>query len=324
MATTRNPRHGSMQFWPRKKAKRAYARVRSYARLQETKLLGFAGYKAGMTHMLVTDNRQNALTKGETVSFPVTVIECPPLKLASIRLYKNTEKGLRLITELFSKGDKGLERKLRLPKKAAGEKEAKDFDDVRVLVYTQPRLAGIGKKTPEIFELALGGKSAQEKFEYAKSLLGKDIRVNDVLSEGQQVDVYAVTRGKGFQGPVKRFGVSIRSHKSEKTKRGPGNVGPWTGNRSWTVAHAGQMGFQNRCERNKFLMKISEKGSEVNPNGGFLHYGIVKNSYVLVKGSVQGAAKRLVRLNYAQRPNHKMAKQAPTLEYLSIGSKQGN
>ena len=161
MATTRNPRHGSMQFWPRKKAKRPYARVRSYASLQETKLLGFAGYKAGMTHMMVTDNRQNALTEGETVSFPVTVIECPPLKLASIRLYKNTEKGLRLITELFSKGDKGLERKVRLPKKAAVQKEAKDFDDVRVLVYTQPRLAGIGKKTPEIFELALGGKSAQ-------------------------------------------------------------------------------------------------------------------------------------------------------------------
>jgi len=85
---TGKPRSGSMQFWPRKRAKKETPRVRSWAKSDEPSILGFAGYKAGMTHILFTDNRPNSKTKGEEVSFPVTVIECPPIKIASIRLYK--------------------------------------------------------------------------------------------------------------------------------------------------------------------------------------------------------------------------------------------
>jgi len=43
------------------------------------------------------------------------------------------------------------------------------------------------------------------------------------------VDSKTFTKGKGFQGPVKRFGISLRSHKSEKVIRGPGSLGPWKG-----------------------------------------------------------------------------------------------
>ena len=80
MPTTRKPRKGSMQFWPRKRAKKQTARVRSWASSKEIKPLGFAGYKAGMTHAIVIDNRQKSLTKGEKISTPVTVIECPVIK----------------------------------------------------------------------------------------------------------------------------------------------------------------------------------------------------------------------------------------------------
>ena len=78
MPNKRSPRKGSMQFWPRKKAKRAYARVNSFAQEKEPKLLGFAGYKAGMSHLLVEDNRKTSTTKGEDIFCPVTIIECPP------------------------------------------------------------------------------------------------------------------------------------------------------------------------------------------------------------------------------------------------------
>ncbi len=329
MATTRSPHKGSLQFWPRKHARRPYPRIRHYAPLTEAKLAGFAGYKAGMTHIFIADNRPNSMTKGKSVLFPVTIVECPPMRIASIRLYKSSPTGLSVAGEIFSSSDKGLARKLALPKKensggiAEAEKKIGEYSDVRVNVYTQPHLAGIGKRRPEIFELAVGGKSTEEKFGYAKSMLGKDIPVNEVFREGQQIDIFAVSKGKGTQGPVKRFGVSLRRHKSEKGRRGPANVGSWTGNRSWPVAHAGRMGFHNRLEKNKWLLKIGNKPEEVNVKGGFISYGLVKSNYILLKGSIPGATKRLVRLVNAFHPNHRITAQAPSIDLISLKSPQG-
>ncbi len=328
MATTRNPRHGSMQFWPRKKAKRAYSRIRHFARSKEAKLLGFAGYKVGMTHLIVNDNRTTSHTKGNELFVPVTVIECPPLKMASIRLYKQTPYGLKLSSEYFTKTEKELSLKTNVPKNidetklGEYEKNISEYSEVRINAYTQPKLTAIGKKKSELFEIAIGGTVA-EQFNYAKQLIGKDIKIQDVLKEGQQVDTHAVTKGKGFQGPVKRFGVTFRPHKSEKGVRGPGNLGGWTGNRSWTVSHAGQMGYQNRMERNKWIIKISEDPKQINANGGFLQYGNVKSSYMLLKGSIAGARKRLVRLTPASRKASRLPEHSPQIIYTSNSSKQG-
>ena len=76
------PRRGSMQFWPRKRAKRIYSRIRYWPQHKEVKLLGFAGYKVAMSHALFTDNRKTSSTKNEEISCPITIIECPPLKPA--------------------------------------------------------------------------------------------------------------------------------------------------------------------------------------------------------------------------------------------------
>ncbi|MBS3133486.1 50S ribosomal protein L3 [Candidatus Woesearchaeota archaeon] len=329
MPTKRSPRKGSLQYWPRKHAKKPYPRIRHYAPLTESKLAGFAGYKAGMTHVFIADNRAHSMTKGQSIMFPVTVLECPPLKVASMRFYKTSSSGLRIAVEIFSSDDKNLSKKLKLPKKdtikniAEVEKNLSSYSDIRVNVYTQPYLAGINKKRPEIFELALGGKNISEKLNHAKSILGKEIPVKDVFKEGQQLDIFAVSKSKGTQGPVKRFGIGLRSHKSEKGRRGPANVGPWTGNRSWTVSHAGRMGFHNRLEKNKWLLKIGDKPEEVNVKGGFINYGIVKGAYLLLKGSVPGAAKRLIRLVNSYHPNHKLPEQAPSIEIVSLKSQQG-
>lgn len=325
MPRTRKPRSGSMQFWPRKQAKRVYARVRSWAKSSEAKLLGFAGYKAGMTHILMTDNRKTALTKGEDIFCPVTVIECPPLKAASVRFYKKTNYGLKPCSEFVAENlDKELERLIIIPKsKKKKIEDINGYDDVTLIVHTQPKMTATGKKKPDLFEMALGGDK-EKKLKYAKEKLGKEISIEDAFKEGQQIDIHSITKAKGLQGPVKRFGIGLRQHKSEKTKRGPGSLGAWRGqaHMMYRVAHAGRMGYHQRTEYNKWLLKIGKKSDEINLKGGFLHYGLIKNPYILVKGSVGGCAKRLIRFNHAIRPNNKIPAEAPSINYVSLESKQ--
>lgn len=315
-----------MQFWPRVRAKREYARVRSWPAAKEAKPLGFAGYKVGMTHVIATDNRSTSTMKGKDIRVPVTVIECPPLKAVSLVLYQSTPDGRQVAGEVFADSlDKELAKKLSTLKSRKKLEDITDFDDVHLKVMTQPKLTGIGKKKPEVFEMALGGKK-DEKLVYAKEKLGKDIPVSEAVAAGMQLDIHAVTRDKGFQGPMKRFGISRRSHKSEKAIRNPGSLGPWRGQGTimYRVPHAGKMGYHTRTEHNKWLVKIGDNPDEIVMDGGFLHYGAVKNPYLLIKGGIAGPAKRLVRFNGATRPSSKIPKNAPSITYLSTKSKQGN
>ena len=295
MHKTHHPRRGSLQFWPRKRSKQPYAKVHSWADKKEPKLLGFAGYKVGMRHVIIDDERQHSLTKGENISNAVTIIECPPLKVYSIRFYEYGNEGSRVISEIFAeKPDKELLRKIKPSKKGS---QPALFDDIKIVAYTQPRLTGIGKKKPELFELGIGGKDKVDKFEFAKSILIKELKVSDVFKKGQFVDIHSVTKGKGYQGPVKIFGVKIRQHKAEKTKRGPGTLGAWTPKRTfWGTAMAKKHGFFKRTEHNKVIYNIGTKPDEINMKSGYLHYGNVKNDYLIVKGSIGGPAKRMVIL----------------------------
>ncbi len=328
MGNPRSPRHGSMQVWPRKRASRQYARVRSWATTTEKKALGFAGYKVGMTHVMQIDNVKTSKTKGEEIFAPVTIIECPPLKVASVRLYTSSPYGLQPKTQFNAKNlDKELvERKLTKPKKHNEEQinaiSAKDFDALTILVYTQPKLINL-KKRPEIFEVAIGG-SKEDQLAYAKEKLGKEITVKEIFTEGNQVDIHAITRGHGYQGPIRRFGIGKRRHKSEKSIRNPGSLGGWSGQGHvmYRVSHAGQHGYHQRVDFNKQILKISDKPEEINVKGGYHHYGMVKYTYVMLRGSIAGTAKRLIRFNTATRPNHMITKEAPSITYISTHSKQ--
>jgi len=322
--TSHHPHRGSMQFWPRKRATRILARVRNWVQKNdEPKILGFIGYKAGMTHAFYKEQNNFSKLKGKERSAAVTIIECPPLKALSIRFYKNTNEGLKVIGEYFApKVDKEVKRITA----AIGKKQdvPKGFDDVRLLVYSQPKLTGIGKKKPDVLELGISGADAQAKFEFAKSLLDKEIKITDIFHEGQLIDIHGVTKGKGFQGTVKRYGVKRRSHKSEKTIRGIGNLGSWTPKRvEYTVAQPGKMGFHQRTEYNKLCLKIGDKPEEVNQKGGFLHYGVIKNDYIIIKGSVTGSANRQVVLTEPMRVPIKFKETKPELTFISTSSKQG-
>ncbi len=324
------PKRGSLAYLPRGRAKRWEARIRFWPKIEEKpKLLAFSGYKAGMTHLVSVDNRKGSLSFGKEVVVPVTVIESPPLVVCAVRAYEEGPAGLRALTEAWAENfPKDLNRLLTPPNASRAQEALRKIEtslekirEIRVLATTQPRLASVPRKTPEIMEIKVSGGTLKEQFEYAKGILGKEVKSSDVFQEGQWVDVASISKGKGIQGPVKRWGVRILSHKSRKTIRGVGSIGPWTpAYVTYTVPRAGQTGFHQRTSYNQQIMKIGEDGTEVTPKGGFGRYGPINGSYMILAGSVHGPSRRLVALRHAVRASPGPAS-APKIEHLSLHTK---
>jgi large subunit ribosomal protein L3 len=317
MPEVKKPREGSLAFYPRKRAARIYPNIDTYPSVDKTIPLAFAAYKVGMGHVIALDNRKNSPTYGMQISIPVTILEVPPLKVVGVRFYQKTTRGLKVLTEIYSKDlPKELERKVKIKSNFSEQKieevkkNAEKISNVRLIIATEPKKTGLGKKKPEIFEIEVGGKNSKEKIEYALSLLGKEFLPNEAFKEGEVVDVIAVTKGKGTQGPVKRFGIKIQGRKAKEKLRHVGSLGQERpGKVRWTVPMAGQMGFQTRTELNKRILKFGN-GNEINPKSGFKRYGIIKSSFVIIEGSVPGSKKRLVMIRKAIR-----SKEAPILPY---------
>ena len=326
------PRHGSLAYLPRGRAKRSIGRIRFWPKVEEgPTMLGFMGYKAGMTHIMMVEDKPDSLHLGKEASHPATILEVPPITVCAIRAYTKDQYGLHTFTEAWMKTPpKDFDRALVLPEEFNTKEQLKKLEDnidkiaeIRLLAATQPRLVAVPKKKPDISEIKVDGGSIQEQIEYAKSLLGKNVSITDVFKEGHFMDAIAITKGKGFQGPVKRWGVNILPRKSNKTKRGVACIGPWKPARVlYTVPRAGQMGYHQRTEYNKRILKIGVDGKNVTPKGGFLNYGEVKGTYVIVDGSLPGPAKRLVRLRYPARPPKKMPESPPNITYISLESMQ--
>jgi len=294
-------------------------------------LLGFMGYKAGMTHIMMVEDKPGSLNLGKEASHPATILDVPPIIVFAVRAYVKNQYGLQTFTEAWMKSPpKDFDRALVLPEEFNTEENLKKIEEnleeiaeIRLLAATQPRLAGVPKKKPDIMEIKVDGGSIKEQIEYAKSLLGKTVSITDVFKEGHFMDVVAITKGKGFQGPVKRWGIKILPRKSRKTKRGVAAIGPWKPPRVlYTVPRAGQMGYHQRTEYNKRILKIGIDGKNVTPKGGFLKYGEVKGTYVIVDGSLPGPAKRLVRLRHPARSPKKILETPPNITYISLESMQ--
>jgi large subunit ribosomal protein L3 len=335
MTRHHQPRKGSVAFSPRKRAAKQSPRIKSWPKAEETGLLGFAGYKVGMTHVTMTDNRKNSPTEGMEISAPVTILEVPPIVVMGIRAYRKTTRGLKTMMDVMASDlSEDLWRKIPLPEEYDTDSNLEklkenidDIFDIRVLIHTNPKLTSVPKKKPEIMEYGIGGATVAEKLEYATGILGTEINVSDVFSDGEHIDSIAITKGKGFQGPVKRWGIRIQYGKAARSSKGRhvGSLGPWSPERTmWTVPQAGQMGYHKRTEYNKKILKIGDASQvdAVNPEGGFVKYGLVKNNYVLIKGSLPGPSKRLVMLRKAMRP-HRKHNDAPEISYISTASKQG-
>lgn len=329
------PRHGSLAFLPRKRAAHIKGRVRHWLdHSEDINFLGFAGFKAGMTHIAYIEDQRNSPYFGKELMKPVTLIEVPPLILIGVRVYREDDYGKYVLGELFTKEiNNFLTRKINIP-----DFEKYNFDEIkenlinkinntceiRGIFQTQPYETTISRKKPDIIEIKVNSnKDPVEEFNFALNYLGQEIRARDVLTEGELIDVIAITKGKGFQGPVKRFGIKILTRKNNKIKRAVACIGPWHPARVlYTVPRPGQMGFHQRTEYHKRIMLIGENEEEINPKGGLINYGKIKGDYLLVLGSVPGPKKRLIRLRKTIRPLKSFKVQSPEITFISRESQQ--
>jgi large subunit ribosomal protein L3 len=298
---------GSLQFYPRVRAKKIIPSV-NWRPLEKNGVgfMGFVGYKVGMVSVWAKDNTEKSMTKGKRVVVPATLLECPVMRIYSVRFYKDGVVSKDVVVS----NEKILKRSVRLSKSVGKLADDIEFDDVRVIMYSGVGKTGIGKKKADMVEVGISGDK-DAKVNFIKENLNKDISVTEVFGEGL-VDVRGVTKGYGTGGPVKRFGISLKSHKSEKGVRRPGSLAPWHPARvTFRAPMAGQTGYFSRVCYNNLVLevgKISEK--DVNKKGGFKNYGVVKSDYLILRGSIPGPAKRGIFITTALRPTKYQAKKS--------------
>jgi len=177
MAKRHHPRRGSMAFSPRKRAQRHFGRVKSWPQVdsKEIRVQGFAGWKAGMTHVMMRDMNPRSTSAGQEIRVPVTVVEVPEMIVLGVRGYKMTPYGKQTAGEAWLESGALVEafpeigRRLPEPKAHESEKHfealmEEDLCEVRLIVATQPgKVSGSPSKTPEVMELGLCGGTPEEQ-----------------------------------------------------------------------------------------------------------------------------------------------------------------
>jgi len=279
------PRHGSLGFLPRKRTKHHRGRIRSFPKDDPSKkphLTAFAGYKAGMTHILREVNRPGSkLHKKETVE-AVTILETPPMTVVGLVGYVATPRGLRTLTTVWCEHlSESVKRRFyknwyRSKKKAFDKYAAKVASEegqknlaaelerikkycsiVRVLAHTNIKLVKLRQKKAHLMEIQINGGSVADKVDFGKSLFEKNVPVDTVFSQNDMIDVLGVTKGKGYKGVVSRWGVARLPRKTHRGLRKVACIGAWHPARvRFTVARAGQKGYHHRTEINKKIYRI--------------------------------------------------------------------
>ena len=292
---------------------------------EKNALLGFAGFKVGSIHVLTIDDREKTPNFGKQLLNAATVIATPPVKIIGIRAYKTDIYGQHAVFDIYTKDlPKELARRVEIKQAedalAKAEGKVAQASSVMAIAAVSPSTVGIPQKKPFVFELAVSGKDVKAQFEYVKGILGKELKASDIFQLGQNVDVFGITRGKGIEGPVTRFGVKRKQHKSRKSVRAVGTLGPISpAVVMYTVARQGQHGFHQRTEYNKRILVMTntdKDATSINPKGGFKHFGLVTGDYIVVRGSIPGVPKRLVKMRHPIRSVPKKVLEPKVLEVV--------
>ena len=286
------PRRGSLAYRPRGRAKSFVPRIRTWPRLEADKptLLGFPGYKAGTAHVITVDDRAKTPNFGKPLFNLSSVLSVPEAQVTGLRLYGHENGQDMALADV----------------KAAGQADKLPLDRasrVAALVSSIPKDAGLSQKKPIVLEVGVSGGDLKAQADFVLGLLGKKVKFTDVFKAGMYVDLLGITKGKGFEGPITRFGVKRKQHKSRKSVRAVAVIGPWhPAAVMYTVARAGQMGFHQRTETGKRILVVgNSSGGPVTPPGGFEHFGNVAGDYAVVKGAVPGPASRFVMVRVRAR-----------------------
>ncbi|CAG8798620.1 38633_t:CDS:2 [Gigaspora margarita] len=359
------PRHGSLGFLPRKRARRHRGKVKSFPKDNPSKpvhLTAFLGYKAGMTHIVRDVDRPGSKMHKKEVVEAVTVIETPPLCIVGVVGYVQTPRGLRALTTVWAQH---LSDELRRrfyknwyrSKKKAFTKYAKKYADgdkdirrelarikkycqvVRVLVHTQIQKVKIGQKKAHLMEIQLNGGTIEQKVDWAFEHFEKFVDINSVFEQDELIDIIGVTKGKGFEGVTHRWGTKKLPRKTHKGLRKVACIGAWHPSRvMYSVPRAGQNGYHHRTEVNKKIYRIGKGDDKKNasteydltekqitPLGGFPHYGVVNEDFIMIKGACVGVKKRVLTLRKSLLTHTKRsALEKISLKFIDTSSKFGH
>jgi len=299
------PHRGSLAYLPRCRAKSMEARIRAWPKVNsdEPRLLAHAGFKAGCVQIINIDDREKTPNHGKQLVSLGTVIATPPILIVGIRGYSINSRGRHAEFDYYADNlPKYISRFFKIKEDSAdnSEKSLKKIKEIYAIIATTPRNAGLSQKKPYIFEASVKGGDVKKQFTFLQELLGKEVKIDQVFDVGTTVDAAAITKGKGWEGPITRWGVKRKQHKSRKSVREVGSLGPISPQYvMYTVPRAGQRGFHQRTEYNKRIMLMDNTENskfKINPDGGFKHFGNVNGDFVIVRGSVPGTYNRLIKL----------------------------
>jgi large subunit ribosomal protein L3e len=359
------PRHGSLGFLPRKRSARHRGKVKTFPRDDPRKpphLTSFFAYKAGMTHIVREVEKPGSKVHKKEVVEAVTILETPPIVVVGIVGYIETPQGLRSLTtawahhlsedvlrrfyknwyrskkKAFTKYQKAVKSNPKLIERELNRIK-KYCTVVRVLAHSQVRKLKIGQKKAHLMEIQVNGGTIADKVDYAYGLFEKTVSVGSLFEESEQIDVIGVTKGKGFEGVTARWGTTRLPRKTHKGLRKVACIGAWHPSRvSFTVPRAGQNGYHHRTEINKKIYRIGngvdpKSGSTevdltektINPMGGFPHYGLVKDDFIVIKGCCMGVKKRVLTLRKSIVPQtSRTALEKIKLKWIDTSSKFGH
>jgi len=365
------PRSGSIGFLPRKRTRHIWGKLKSFPKDDESKpphFTAFMSFKAGMTHIVRdVDKPGSKLHKKEVVE-GVSVLEAPPMVVAGLVGYVETPRGLRALTSVWA-GHLNEEVKRRFykswhtskqkaftkyqkrwseaskaggdePMKAELERAKKYCQTIRAICHTQVSKAYKQKKA-HIKEIQINGGNISQKVDFVKGLFEQQVKVTDVFTKDEMIDIVGVTKGHGFEGVVTRWGVTRLVRKSHRGLRKVACIGTWHPTRvQFQVPRSGQNVYGHRTEINKKIYRIgapskddakgasteqdlTEKG--ITPMGGFSHYGEVNQDWVMLKGTVMGCRKRVITMRKSLLPQmSRSATEKIELKFIDTSSKFGH
>jgi large subunit ribosomal protein L3e len=213
---------------------------------------------------------------------------------------------------------------------------------IRVLAHTQMKMMTHRQKKAHIMEIQLNGGDVAAKITWARERMEKQIQIENVFEQNEMIDVIGVTKGHGFKGVISRWHCKKQPRKTHKGLRKVACIGAWHPSRvQWTVARAGQKGYHHRSEVNKKIYRMGKGSGEeskrsgtteqdvtektINPMGGFPHYGMVKQDFVMIKGCCVGPKKRVLCLRKSLITHVKRsALEKIDLKFIDTSSKFGH
>ena len=361
-----HPRLGHLGFLPKKRSQRARGKCKKFPKDRDPKaephLTAFLGFKAGMTHIVRDVEKPGSkLHKKETLE-AVTIVETPEMVVVGVVGYVKTPQGLRALNTVWAEHlNDEIKRRFyknwykskkkaftKYSKKYANGSIEKDLDElrknadvVRVIAHTQVRkVKNLKQKKAHMMEIQVNGGSIADKVDFGYKFFEKAVPVDAVFAKDEMIDCISVTRGRGFEGVVTRWGVTRLPRKTHRGLRKVGCIGAWHPARvGYTVARPGQHGYHHRTEINKKIYRVGKVDDathkattehdatekDITPMGGFSHYGVVKNDYLMIKGGVAGPRKRLITLRRSLfKQTRRVATEEIALKFIDTSSKFGH